>query len=451
MLSLPNYTTLSTVYDGERHLVFRARRNLDNLPVMIKLLKIEHPHEKDIARISWEYEAITKIQSPFVVRAYAVESYRNMMFIVLGDFGGLPLSKWMTKGIIPLEDFLRLALNITGGLEQIHEKGIVHRDINPSNIVCNPETGETRIIDFDSSSQAYSKAPPWSDKDMPEGPLTYISPEQTGRMNRTTDHRSDLYSLGVTFYQILAGRLPFQTQDPMELIYSHIAVNPQPLHEVNPGIPEALSDIVQKLMAKDPDDRYNSATGIKRDLARCLSDFAKSGRIDKFVPGQHCAIVSDSQNSHSGKITALFPMNSLLSFSRACFLPAYSGEIWVAGEVSAVPAHARPSPSNLIPGSKLLFPRNQYFNRLQVLIQNGYIGIITGPDLSLFLSQPHGFGRRRRSHIDRVRNRHIAHSNNIPHRLIKRQGTSGQGTVFQAGPPVMDAYLLPPEHVASLR
>lgn len=285
MLSFPAYEILSTLYESERHLIFRARRNVDNSAVIIKLFKKEYPDEMDVARIKWEHETISRLKSPFIVRAYALESYANMMYIVLGDLGGFSLSEWLTKDTLPLADFFHLAIHITEGLMAIHENGIVHGDINPANIVWNRDTDETIIIDFDSSCPAFIKSPPWRNQLLSAGSLAYISPEQTGRINRAIDKRSDFYSLGVTFYQSLTGSLPFATEDPMELVYSHIAITPPPVDELNSSIPKALSDIVAKLMNKDPDERYNSATGIGRDLELCLDEFTKSGVITQFRPG----------------------------------------------------------------------------------------------------------------------------------------------------------------------
>ncbi len=173
-------------------------------------------------------------------------------------------------------------MRIADLLGAIHAGNIIHKDINPSNIVYNPTTGQVKIIDFGISTVLSRENPTLSNPNVLEGTLAYMSPEQTGRMNREIDYRTDFYSLGATFYELLTGRLPFDTGDAMELVHCHIAKVPVPPHEVNPQIPKAISEIVMKLLAKTAEERYQSAWGIKADLEECLTQLQDKGIISEF-------------------------------------------------------------------------------------------------------------------------------------------------------------------------
>src|ERR687886_2629399 len=179
----------------------------------------------------------------------------------------------MQQRSFTLEEFLEIAIASTEILGQIHRANIIHKDINPSNIVYNPQTKQLKIIDFGISTQLTRETPSLKNPNVLEGTLAYISPEQTGRMNRAIDYRTDFYSLGVTFYELLTGQLPFPTQDALELVHCHIAKQPVPLCQRNPDIPQVISALVLKLMAKNAEDRYQSACGIKADLEECLKQW----------------------------------------------------------------------------------------------------------------------------------------------------------------------------------
>ncbi len=171
---------------------------------------------------------------------------------------------------------------------EIHAENIIHRDINPSNIIFNPETGQVKIIDFGIATIFFNRSNPiLKNSNLLQGTLAYMSPEQTGRMNRSVDNRTDFYSLGVTLYEILTGQLPFMTKDALELIHSHIAKQPLAPHEVNPEIPQAISEIVMKLMAKTPEQRYKSAWGIQFDLVCCLMQLEANDKIEEIIPGEN--------------------------------------------------------------------------------------------------------------------------------------------------------------------
>ncbi|WP_445304733.1 ATP-binding protein [Microcoleus sp. Pol7_A1] len=201
------------------------------------------------------------------------------------DFGGESLTIWMQQRKFTLEEFLQIAIATTETLGQIHRANIIHKDINPSNIVYNPETEQLKIIDFGISTQLSRETPIVKNPGVLEGTLAYISPEQTGRMNRTLDYRTDFYSLGVTFYKLLTGKLPFETEDALELVHCHIARQPVPTHEIEPVIPLIVSQLVSKLMAKNAENRYQTALGLKHDLETCLVQLQETNNIETFALG----------------------------------------------------------------------------------------------------------------------------------------------------------------------
>ncbi len=186
---------------------------------------------------------------------------------------------------MPLAEFLRLAIAITEILGRIHAANIIHKDINPSNIVLNLDTGVVKFINFGIATQFSRTNPTFKSPHLLEGTLAYLSPEQTGRMNRLLDYRTDFYSLGITFYELLTGNLPFRANDVLELVHCHIAKQPPAPHVINAEIPKPVSEIVLKLMAKNAEDRYQSAWGIKADLETCFRLFSETGRIDQIQLG----------------------------------------------------------------------------------------------------------------------------------------------------------------------
>jgi len=187
----------------------------------------------------------------------------------------------MQQRSFTLEEFLLLAIATTEILGKIHSANIIHKDINPSNIVYNPQTKQLKIIDFGISTQLTRETPSLKNPGVLEGTLAYISPEQTGRMNRALDYRTDFYSLGVTFYELLTGKLPFETEDALELVHCHIARQPISPHEIKPEIPLIISQIVSKLMAKNAENRYQTAGGIKHDLESCLVQLQGTDSIEE--------------------------------------------------------------------------------------------------------------------------------------------------------------------------
>jgi len=285
MLSIAGVAAQTILYESANSLVYRTIREADNQPIILKLLKESYPTPQELVRYRTEYRITQELKEPGVVRVYDLQKYQNSLVMFVEDFGGESLTIWMQQRSFTLEEFLLLAIATTEILGQIHRANIIHKDINPSNIVYNPQTKQLKIIDFGISSQLTRETPSLKNPNVLEGTLAYISPEQTGRMNRALDYRSDFYSLGVTFYEMLAGKLPFETEDALELVHCHIARQPVPPHEIEPRIPLIISLLVSKLMAKNAENRYQTAGGLKHDLEMCLVQLQATGNIEQFALG----------------------------------------------------------------------------------------------------------------------------------------------------------------------
>ncbi|MEG4109356.1 AAA family ATPase [Microcoleus sp. S13_C5] len=285
MLSIPGIAVQKLLYESANSLVYRALREADRQPLILKLLKESYPTPQELLRYRTEYRITRELKEAGVVQVYDLQKYQNSLVIFVEDFGGESLKIWMQQRKFSLKEFLLLAIAATETLGQIHSANIIHKDINPSNIVYNPETGQLKIIDFGISTQLTREMPTLKNPNVLEGTLPYISPEQTGRMNRSIDYRTDFYSLGVTFYELLTGKLPFETEDALELVHCHIARQPVPPHEIKPEIPVIVSQIVSKLMAKNAENRYQTALGIKQDLEMCLLQLQETDRIEEFDLG----------------------------------------------------------------------------------------------------------------------------------------------------------------------
>jgi PAS domain S-box-containing protein len=283
MISLPNIAIQGKIYESSNSLVYRGTRKQDNLAVILKVLKQDYPTPSEIIRYQQEYEITRSLNLDGVIKAYAQQKYQRTLVILLEDFGGESIERCILRqpgfSPIPLSAFLPLAIDLTDILSRIHAAGVIHKDINPSNIILNSNTGVVKIIDFGIATRFNRTNPTFRSPHGLEGTLAYLSPEQTGRMNRWLDYRTDFYSLGATFYELLTGQLPFPTTDVLELVHYQIAKQPVPPHKLKANIPKAVSDIILKLMAKNAEDRYQSAWGIKADLESCARQFAEHGQI----------------------------------------------------------------------------------------------------------------------------------------------------------------------------
>ncbi|MEH1884971.1 trifunctional serine/threonine-protein kinase/ATP-binding protein/sensor histidine kinase [Nostoc sp.] len=296
LVTIPGYHVSEELYNGSRTLVYRGYREADQKPVVIKLLKNPYPSFTELVQFRNQYTIAKNLNSPLIIQTYSLEPYQNGYALVMEDFGGISLKKYFTHDqtqyIASLYDFLVLAIALCNTLDILYRERIIHKDIKPANILINPETKQVKLIDFSIASLLPRETQTLINPNVLEGTLAYISPEQTGRMNRGIDYRTDFYSLGVTFYELLTGVLPFHSNDPMELVHCHIAKIPAVLGNREQGagnreeIPEVISEIVMKLMAKNAEDRYQSALGIKFDLENCLTQLQETGSIESFKIAQ---------------------------------------------------------------------------------------------------------------------------------------------------------------------
>ncbi|WP_373528478.1 AAA family ATPase [Nostoc sp.] len=285
MIALPGFKIVTLLKAGVKAVIYRGIRVKDQCPVIIKGLRTEQCTPKNIEQLKHEYAIAQRLNIAAVVKAYALEMHQGIPYLILEDFKGRSLDQLREQFQQPIS-FLKIAIQITSRLAQIHTHHIVHKDIKPQNILINLETDEVKIADFRIAAFIPYQQQRVSSSSRIEGSLPYLSPEQTGRMNQGIDHRSDLYSLGVTFYEMLTGQLPFQGKDPLEWVHCHIAKSPLSPTKLNSNIPQILSDIICKLLSKVAEQRYQSALGLQFDLERCLKQLETTDQIQSFVLGE---------------------------------------------------------------------------------------------------------------------------------------------------------------------
>ena len=273
--------------DGDRIFCRRQRRsaNGDRDTVLVVLPAMEHPPPASLDRLTHEYSLKDELDEVWAVRPLELVRERGLNMLVLEDPGGEPLGQ-LLGAPLELERFLRVAVGITSALGKAHRRGFVHKDVRPANIVVNCTTGEIRLTGFGIASRLLRERPAPEPPETIAGTLAYMAPEQTGRMNRSIDARSDLYSVGVTLYQMLTGSLPFTASDPMEWVHCHIARRPLAPNERLENVSAPVSRIIMKLLAKTAEERYQTAIGVEHDLDRCLRQWETRGRIDEFPLGE---------------------------------------------------------------------------------------------------------------------------------------------------------------------
>lgn len=287
MIKLTGYTFSEKIYESQESIVYRGVRKEDSLPVIIKILNQEFPSEELLFSFKREYEMAKKVSGEDTLLVYDLVKYNNSLGIVMEDIDGITLSDVIHSLVISLAEKLTLSIKIADILSLIHSKNIIHKNINPSNIIWNRNTNRLEIIDFGLAVELKREMTHKMDQGMLEGTPSYSSPEQTGKINQPIDNRSDLYSLGVTLYELFTGQLPFASTDDDEIIYGHIAKKPEPPHLIKKNIPEMISIILLKLLAKDPEERYQKASGVKKDLEVCLESVLFDNSIIPFDVGKY--------------------------------------------------------------------------------------------------------------------------------------------------------------------
>lgn len=286
MIKVSGYEILESIYVGSKTIIYRGFRLGDQQPIIVKVVNKEYPTLNDIARLKHEYDITQFLNMPGIVKSYCLKNTNGSLALILEDFGGESLYQYIQIKNLKITEFLTIAIKLVDILGELFKKRIIHQDIKPHNIIINSQTGEIKITDFAIASRVSIETQFICNLNRLEGTLAYMSPEQTGRMNRSIDYRTDFYSLGVTFYEMLTQHLPFETNDAMELVHCHIAKQPLPPHEFNSDIPETISAIILKLLAKTPEERYQSSYGLRADLQKCLNQLCETKQISYFPLGQ---------------------------------------------------------------------------------------------------------------------------------------------------------------------
>ncbi|MCP4159981.1 MAG: serine/threonine-protein kinase PknK, partial [Deltaproteobacteria bacterium] len=286
MQTLEGYQHLEKIYESNKTIIYRGLDEKNDRPVILKKLNKEYPTQEETSIFLREYELISKFDNEGVIHTFEKITVDNSPLIIMEDIGGKSLAELLPSMQLKLEEVLNLCIRITEILGNIHKHNIIHKDINPSNIIWNMENNGLRIIDFDLATELPREITSVKNPNVLEGTLPYISPEQTGRMNRSMDYRTDYYSLGITFYWMFTGKLPFESTDPLQLVHSHIAIQPDSPHDLDGNISKTISGIIMKLMSKNAEDRYQSSHGLISDIERCLHNLKNKGDVGTFELGQ---------------------------------------------------------------------------------------------------------------------------------------------------------------------
>ena len=318
-LKLSGYQIGEQIYSSSHTLIHSGTRNTDGQAVIIKILRNNYPTFHELVKFRNQYTITKNLNVSGIVKPLALESFGNSYGLIMADEGYVSLRQWLwgdgemgkwgdrgTRRRLAIRAFLAIAVQLAEILHGLYKNRIIHKDIKPANILIHPETRQVKLIDFSIASLLPKEIQEIQNPNVLEGTLAYISPEQTGRMNQGIDYRTDFYSLGVTFSELLTGELPFKSDDPLELIHCHIAKMPTLLgNRVGASladrlqgvsgvdstgnreeVPQVVSDIVMKLMAKNAEDRYQSALGLKYDLEKCLEQLETTGEIEAFELGE---------------------------------------------------------------------------------------------------------------------------------------------------------------------
>lgn len=279
------YQIIDTLYQGRKNVIYRAIRQADSRKVILKVLIHEYLTPLDLTRFRQEFDLVKSLNFEGIPSVESFGSFENHYYISFEDDGSISLSRFLSSQVTDISGFLHIAIQLSTILEQLHSRKIIHKDLKPDNMLIHPQQKRVTIIDFGLSTQIQGKAPDLLKQDNWEGSLPYLSPEQSGRMNRPIDFRSDFYTLGISFFEMLTGRLPYQADSPLEWVHTHLAQKMPDLRTFRADVPEMLVKIVHKLASKMAEDRYHSATGLKYDLEKCLQQLQHSGKITPFALG----------------------------------------------------------------------------------------------------------------------------------------------------------------------
>lgn len=284
---IPGYEVIQELSRQDWCVLVRARRLADHRLALLKLARRDSPSLAEMEMLKREAALLAELSLTGVPRVEELLRYDERCCLVLEDRGGVPLERLLASRPLDLKRFFKLAIQLTTILSELHQREIIHQNINPRSVLLDPTTGEVCLADFHLASRSAGETQASLPPHLLRSALEYVSPEQTGRMNRAIDYRTDFYSLGATFHEMLTGEPPFRSEDALEVIHWHNARIPPSLAEINPAIPQAVSDIVMKLLAKTAEERYQSSLGLREDLEVCAREWAAKGRITPFMLGQH--------------------------------------------------------------------------------------------------------------------------------------------------------------------
>jgi PAS domain S-box-containing protein len=287
-ISGPSGYQLVPLREGVDFTLYRGRQRGDSSPVLALALAAEQPSPQDLWRLQHEYSLATDLDPAWAAKPLALARHEGRTILILQDPGGEPLDRIVERNQgqpLDLTRFLCISIGLAKALGHVHRKGLIHKDIKPANVLVD-EAGDVWLTGFGIASQLPRERQAPAPPEIIAGTLAYMAPEQTGRMNRSIDTRSDLYSVGITLYQMLTGHLPFAAADAMEWVHCHIARQPTP-PDSSANIPAPLSAIIMRLLAKTVEDRYQTAVGLEADLRRCLAEWESQGHIDPFALGAH--------------------------------------------------------------------------------------------------------------------------------------------------------------------
>jgi len=267
-------------------ILYRGRIEDDASQILVLSPVVEYPAPESLKRLEYEYSLREELDLAWAARPMAIARHWDRTVLALEDPGGVPLDQLLGQPL-DLAFSLLVAIGLATAIDRLHQHGIIHKDIKPANVLVNSATGQCWLMGFGTASRLPRERQSPEPPEFVGGTLAYMAPEQTGRMNRSIDSRSDLYALGVTLYEMLTGSLPFTASDPMEWVHCHIARQPTPPGERFKNIPAFVSAIVMKLLAKTAEERYQTAAGVESDLRHCLAEWETQHRIDEFPLGEH--------------------------------------------------------------------------------------------------------------------------------------------------------------------
>jgi len=286
MQDILDYRIVEKLDDSGASSVYRAQKHDGEETFLIKVLKTEYPSPSEIARFKQECEIIRGVGLEGVVKTLDVNHFKGRFALVLEDFNGVTLKGFMKTYQSNIKTFLKIGVQLSETLGHLHKADVVHGGIRPRSILVNTQSEKVKITDFGIISEFTHENEEIYNPEVIREWLAYMSPEQTGRINRSVDYRTDLYSLGIVFYEMLTGCVPFESDDPLGMIYSHIARKPTFPTEIDSDIPQTISDIVMKLLSKPAEERYQNGLGLTADLEKCFGQLEHHGEVQCFELAQ---------------------------------------------------------------------------------------------------------------------------------------------------------------------